>query len=99
MTPIDALGEPEMVKVIVVLDRAVEVAVFTPVCDTDAVELTEASGDAEVLGEPDIVKVIVVVAAAVSVAVFTPDVDTDGEGDEEAAEDADANVDGVSRLV
>jgi hypothetical protein len=30
VTPIDALGEPEMVKVIVVLDRAVSVAVFTP---------------------------------------------------------------------
>ena len=49
------------------LDRAVSVAVLTADCDTDAVEVIDASGDKEALGEPDIVNVIVVVATAVSV--------------------------------
>ena len=72
---------------------------FTPDCDTDAVEVIDASGDEEALGEPDIVKVIVAVATAVSVAVFTPDVDADTVDDVEATADSDANVDGDSRLV
>jgi hypothetical protein len=73
--------------------------VFTPDCDTDAVEVIDASGDAEALGEPDIVKVTVAVATAVSVTVFTPVDDKDDVGDVEANKDADASVDGDSRLV
>jgi hypothetical protein len=99
VTPIDALGEPDIENVIVVLDRAVSVAVLTPDCDTDAVEVIDVSGDKEELGEPDIVNVIVVVVTAVSVAVLTTVEDTDGVGDVEATEDSDANVDGDSRLV
>ncbi len=99
VTPIDALGEPDIENVIVALDRAVSVAVLTADCDTDAVEVIDASGDKEALGEPDIVNVIVVVVTAVSVAVLTTVDDTDGVGDVEATEDSDANVDGDSRLV
>ena len=99
VTPIDALGEPEIENVIVALDKAVSVAVLTPDCDTDAVEVIDVSGDKEELGEPDIVNVVVVVATAVSVIVFTPVEDTEAEGVTDAIDDTDAAVVNDSRLV
>ena len=110
----DALGELEMVKVIVTLVRAVSVAVLSPVVDTETVGDEDAKVDSdaaavgesrpeevaptEVLGEPEIEKVIVALVKAVSVAVFKPDVDTETVGDEDPNDVTDALVDGETRL-
>ena len=51
MTSIEALGEPEIVKVIVMLVRAVSVAVFKPDDDTDAVGDEDAKDDTDSLDD------------------------------------------------
>ena len=50
---IDALGEPEMVKVIVAVAIAVSVAVFSPVDDTEAEGVDEATNDSDALDVKD----------------------------------------------
>ncbi len=110
VAPGDALGEPEIVKVIVELVRAVCVATFDEVEDTETEGDNEAIKDvdvdvdgdimleevapAEALGEPEIEKVIVVLVRGVSVAVLKPVVDTDTDGVKEANDDIDADVEG-----
>ena len=49
VTSIEALGEPEIVKVIVVLVRADSVAVFKPDDDTDAVGDEDAIDDTDAI--------------------------------------------------
>jgi hypothetical protein len=106
----DALGVLEIVKVIVVLVRAVRVAVLRAVEDTDAEGLNDANEDidadvegditldrvaaGDALGVLEIVKVIVMLVIAVSVAVLSAVEDTDADGVNEANEDIDADVEG-----